>query len=149
MQVLLLQNVPKIGRRGEVKEVSQGYAQNFLFPKKLAELATPTRIAILEKAREFDASEKELRHELLVREIKKIDGASISLTRKVNSAGSLFAGISASDIKSEIRTQLGIALSEEFISLKEHIKHTGEHSVLVGGIHNMPRVTLTVKVAGQ
>jgi large subunit ribosomal protein L9 len=149
MKVLLLQNVAKIGRQGEVKEVSEGYAQNFLFPKKLAELATPTRIALMEKAKEFEVSEKQLRAELLAREVKKLDGASISITRKVNSSGSLFAGITAADINEAIRREQGIAIAENLIQLHEHIKHTGEHTVVVGGVHELPKVALTVKVLGQ
>ena len=122
MKVLLLQNVAKIGRTGEVKEVSEGYAQNFLFPKKLAELATPSRIALLEKAREYEESEKHLRAELLAREIKKLADKTITLTRKVNSSGSLFAGVTAEDIKAAIRNSEGILLPVEMIHVRDHLK---------------------------
>ena len=149
MKVLLLQNVAKIGRQGEVKEVSEGYAQNFLFPKKLAELATPTRITLIEKAKEYEESEKHLRAELLAREIKKLDGKTITLTRKVNSSGSLFAGITSEDLKAAIRTDEGIALPTEVIHLREHLKKTGEHTVELGGIHNLPKAAFTVKILGQ
>jgi large subunit ribosomal protein L9 len=149
MKVLLLQNVAKIGRIGEVKEVSEGYARNFLFPKKLAELATPTRITLIEKAKEYEESEKHLRSELLAREIKKLNGVTITLTRKVNSSGSLFAGITPADVRTTIRTEQGIALPEEIIHMREHIKKTGEHTIEIGGVHNLPKVALIVKVLGQ
>jgi large subunit ribosomal protein L9 len=149
MKVLLLQNVAKIGRTGEVKEVSEGYAQNFLFPKKLAELATPSRIALLEKAREYEESEKHLRAELLAREIKKLADKTITLTRKVNSSGSLFAGVTAEDIKAAIRNSEGILLPVEMIHVRDHLKKTGEHTVEIGGIHSLPKIGLTVKILGQ
>ena len=149
MKVLLLQNVAKIGRTGEVKEVSEGYAQNFLFPKKLAELATPSRIALLEKAREYEESEKHLRAELLAREIKKLADKTITLTRKVNSSGSLFAGVTAEDIKAAIRNSEGILLPVEMIHVRDHLKKTGEHTAEIGGIHSLPKIGLTVKILGQ
>ena len=66
MKVIFLQDVPKVGRRHDMKEVNDGYAQNFLFPRKLAEMATPSAVTELEKRKNNIEIENKIQEELLI-----------------------------------------------------------------------------------
>lgn len=129
MKVILLENVKNIGRAGEVKEVSDGYARNFLFPKKLAQMATSYAI------QEVEAKNKKIEEELKNKEkefrelAEKISGQKIVFKSKGKN-GKLFGSISAKEIAQKM-IQEGFNVNEENIILKGHIKEIGEHEVKI------------------
>lgn len=129
MQIIFLKDVPKIGKKDEVKNVSDGYAMNFLFPNKLAQQATPKKIKELEKRRRNQETENQINKNLLIKNMNSLDGARIEIKAKANEKGHLFKGIHIEEIIEELGKQNHIDLKREHIQLKEPIKETGEFEI--------------------
>ena len=131
MRVVLLQDVPRLGSAGEVKDVASGYARNFLIPRKLAELATP---AVLHRAEAIRRGE-ERRHALLEAEMatlaQTLDGIEISLKAKVGATERLYGAVTSSDIAEEIGRVTGQEIDKRRIELEEPIRQLGEYEVRV------------------
>ncbi len=130
MKVLLIKDVPKIGKRHDVKEVNDGYAVNFLFPQKLAEPATPKRIAEVSRMKQNMEIEREIKDDLLAKNLKALQDVVITLRKKTNESGHLFSGIQKSELVDELGKQK-VDLSEEVIVLDKPIKELGEFSIPV------------------
>ncbi len=144
MKVLLVKDVKTLGKAGEIKEVKDGYGQNFLINKGLAKLATPD---VVEQWREEQARrEQELKDELTRLEAEKITLEASEITIKKQSAPVGIKGsVGNADISAAIAEQLQIELDKKNINLKKPIKSTGLHEVdakLGHGIH----ATLKVNV---
>jgi len=129
MKVIFLQDVPRVGRRHEIKEVNGGYAANFLFPKRLAELATPKAIAELEKRKKNIEIEREVQEDLLLRNLEEIKGKTVMMKGKANEKGSLFSAIKKSEIIDELKRQHKADIAEEFMVLDKPIKEVGEFEI--------------------
>jgi large subunit ribosomal protein L9 len=130
MKVILLKDVKGIGRKFDEKNVSDGYAANFLLPKKLAIPATgqsALQIAELKKQSELQKTgEKQKLNENLSR----LAGKTVTLKMKANEAGHLFASMNADKISTALKDQ-GISLQADTIKLAEPIKKTGTFEVPV------------------
>jgi large subunit ribosomal protein L9 len=127
MKVILLQDVRKVGARGTVVQVADGYANNVLIPKKLAMPATGANLKKIEKeqsAREGKALvDASLAHKLLA----GLDGKSVSIQAKANEQGGLFKAIHPRQVAEAVRIELGVSVPEEaIVLLPEHIKTLGE-----------------------
>lgn len=131
MQIILLKDVPKIGQKNEIKNVSDGYAINFLFPNKLAQQATSNKIKELEKIKQNQETENQINKNLLIKNIRSLDGARIEIKAKANEKGHLFKGIHAEEIVEELKKQNHIDVKKEYIELKNPIKETGEFDIVV------------------
>ncbi len=129
MKVILLQDVPKLGNKYDVKEVSAGYARNFLISKKLASKATDKAIEMIKKQSESLASEKAVKEELASKSLKKIAGKTIILKEKANEKGHLFAKVNKSEIVNIIEKDTGVVLLEDMVVLENPIKEVGEHEI--------------------
>jgi large subunit ribosomal protein L9 len=129
MKIILTQNVNNLGRAGDIKEVSDGYARNFLFPKKLAEIATPEamRQAELKKAQRMEEEKKQL--ETAQKMAKTLQKAEIIIKAK-EKGGKLFGSIGTKDIARALSEKY-FEISEKSIILKEPIKKIGEYSATV------------------
>lgn len=147
MKVVLLQNVKKLGKVGDVVNVSDGYAANFLFPKKLAQVATSDVLKRVEKIKSDKIlSEKEEINRLstLAREMKD---KKITISAKAKD-GKLFGSIDASVIAKEIKSQLNIEIEKESISLQSPIKETGEKKVEIEFLKNI-KTAINVEIKGE
>jgi len=128
MKVILLDDVTKVGRRGEVRDVSDGYARNFLIPKKLALSATAGNLKNLEhikkqqdaKADRVKADAEGLR--------AKIEALVYEERRQASEEGKLFGSVTSQDV-AEFLGARGIAMDRRRITLEEPIKALGEHTV--------------------
>ncbi|MFA6177539.1 MAG: 50S ribosomal protein L9 [Candidatus Paceibacterota bacterium] len=129
MKVIFLQDVPRVGRRHDTKEVNDGYALNFLIPRKLAEMATPTTIALLETRMKNIKIEREMQEDLLLKNLEKIKGKVITIKAKADEKGHLFSGIKNKEIIKEMKAQHNAELSEESIVLEKPIKEIGEFEI--------------------
>ena len=129
MKVIFLQDVPRVGKRYDIKEINGGYAMNFLFPRKLAEPATPQAIAELEKRKKNIAIEREVQEDLLMKNLEEIKGKIIKIQGKANEKGNLFSAIHKKEIVEEMKKQHHADISEEFIVLEKPIKEIGEFEV--------------------
>src|SRR3989338_9682031 len=98
MKVIFLKDVQRVGKRHDTKEVNDGYAMNFLIPRKLAEVATPKTIAELEKRKKNIEIEREVQEDLLMKNLEEIKGKVLHMKGKTDEKGHLFSGIRARDI---------------------------------------------------
>lgn len=133
MKVILLQDVPNVGKKYEVKNVSDGFARNFLFAQKLAEIATTQSIQTIDKKKKQDEQKKEIGKDLLGKNIEALEGLKMSIKEKTNGKGHLFAGIRAKEIVKILKEQKNIGIPEEIIEIEKPIKEKGEHKIKVKG----------------
>lgn len=131
MQVILKQNVPRVGRYLDIVEVTNGYANNFLFPQKLAEPATQAKIALLEKRREANKVKEVAELATLKEKFAGLESTPVTITVKSDDQGNLYKKIHASDIALALKADFAIELPETAILLDSPIDKVGEHTVAV------------------
>lgn len=131
MKVILLDDVANIGHRYEIKNVSDGYAANFLLPQKLAEVATVSKIKELEKKKELIETELKQKRELATKSLTALNGVLIEMKETTNDQGHLFKGIHKEDIIKALKEQKGIDLNENTIALEQPIKEIGEFDIKI------------------
>lgn len=129
MKVLFLKDVPKIGKKYEVKEVADGYARNFLLPRKMAELATKETVERVAKKKDELAEMKKVDDDLLMRNLKALTDLVVTIEGKANEKGHLFAAIHKEEIVSKIHDEARLQIPSEYIHLEKPIKETGEHTI--------------------
>ena len=131
MKVIFLKDVPRVGKRHDIKTVNDGYALNFLFPNRLAELATSKAIANLEQTRKVVEVEREIQEDLLIKNLEEIKGKIITIKGKANEKGSLFSAIHKKDLITEMQKEHRINIAEEFVILDKPVKEVGEFQIPV------------------
>lgn len=129
MKVIFLKDVPRVGRRHDVKDVNDGYATNFLLPRKLAVVATPKAIAELETRKKEIAIEREVQENLLNKSLEEIKGKGITIKAKADEKGHLFAQVHKKEIIEAMKAQNHADIGEEFIVLEKPIKELGMHEI--------------------
>jgi large subunit ribosomal protein L9 len=144
MQVILRQDVEKIGLRGEVVDVAPGFARNYLLPRKLAETATPAKVAELRKH-----EEKRARHEAQsfehAQEIQqKLEGAELRFDVPAGETGTLFGSVTATDIAEQVWSSQRVRVDRRKLELPDSIKRIGRYEVPV---ELFADVTATLRVA--
>jgi large subunit ribosomal protein L9 len=144
MKVILLQNVEKLGKKYEVKNVKAGYARNFLFPKNLAKPATQEALKWLETQKEIE----ELRAEEALKKVQEIasslDGQEVMIQVKIGEEGQLFESVTPQKISEKLKT-LGFEIKKNQILLDQPIKELGEFPVKVKFEHNLePEIRVIV-----
>jgi large subunit ribosomal protein L9 len=128
MKVILLKEVRGLGHAGEIKEVSEGYARNFLLGRGLADLVSKHSLDILEAQKNKKERIKKLEVKNKTKLAKKLKGQKFIITGKADEKGSLYSKITAKTIVDELNKQ-GIKIEEKEINLTEAIKKIGEHGV--------------------
>jgi large subunit ribosomal protein L9 len=128
VKVLLCEDVKRLGWLGDVVEVNEGYARNFLLPQGLAKLATEDNIKAIAKEKAVRAEQRIKEHSRLAEAAKKVEGAEAVVAAKANEQGILFGSITANHIAANLREQ-GFEVADEVVELPHHIKHVGTHSV--------------------
>lgn len=131
MKVIFLKDVPRVGKKNDIKDVNDGYAQNFLLARGLAELATPNKISELEKRMKNILVENQIEENLLMRNLEEIKDKSITLKEKANDKGHLFSAIHKKEIIDAMLKQNHITLSEDILDLDKPIKEIGEFEIKV------------------
>ena len=145
MKVIFLKDVQRVGKKYDVKEVNDGYALNFLFPNKLAEMATPKSIVELEKRKKEIIIEREIQEDLLMKNLEEIKGKVIIIQGKANQKGSLFSAIHKKEIKDELAKEHKIEIGEDFIILEKPIKEIGEFGIPIEIKHKKSSFKLIVE----
>ena len=130
MEVILLKDVPGLGRSGEIKEVPEGYARNYLIPKGLAVKSTKGRIKDIE-LRKSAVETKALREkDSAMRLAERLKGTSLTFKVRVGEENKLFGSITSGDIAEELNKK-GFNIDKHQIVLKEPIKYLGTYEVTV------------------
>lgn len=130
MKIILLKNVPKVGQKFDIKNVSDGYAMNFLFPNNLAEQATAKKIKEIEAMKLKHSEENKIHQDLLLKNMRSLNGARVEIQGKANEKGHLFKGIHIEEIADELKKQDHIDLKPEYIALEHPIKEVGEFDIV-------------------
>ena len=145
MKVVLLDNIKGIGAVGTVKDVSDGYARNFLLPKGLAKLASSAVLREVEALKAQKLESMKLAHGEAELVAKKIDGATVQIAGRANEKGTLFSAISAHDVAEAVSAIAGARIDATQVRLEEHIKTAGAHPVTIELVEGV-RATVTVDV---
>ena len=145
MQVVLLEDVKSLGKQGEIVKVNEGYARNFILPRKLGVEATPKNLndLKLKKANEEKKAAEQLAE---ARELgAKLEKSSVTLSIKAGDNGKAFGSVSGKEIAKAIQEQLGLDIDKKKLVLPEPLKTFGTHEVPVK-LHRDVTVKLAVKV---
>lgn len=145
MKVILQKDVPKIGKKYDVKEVASGYSLNFLIPNGLAKVATPDALKKVDALRKIIEADKKVQEDLLSKNLHEIDGKEVSLKAKANDKGHLFASLHTHEISEAIKKSIGADILPDFIILEKHIKETGTHDVEVKAGDKSATIKLVVE----
>ncbi|MDP3710465.1 MAG: 50S ribosomal protein L9 [bacterium] len=129
MKIVLLQDVPKIGRKNEVKEVSEGFARNFLFARKLAVQASDAELKKLTQAKEKKEKGLTEEKEIYQKLAEKLKTITLNFKMKVGDGGRAFGSVTKNDIQEALQ-QKGFKIEKDWID-DEHIKTTGEKMVQI------------------
>jgi large subunit ribosomal protein L9 len=148
VKVVLRNDITGVGRKGDLLDVADGYARNFLLPKGLALVATPgveAQAEAMRKARlQRSASERADAIELA----DKLGGTTVRVTAKAGAGGKLFGSVSTSDIANALAAQTGAQVDRRSISVSEAIKSIGSYTV-VAHLHADVEINLNVDVVAQ
>jgi large subunit ribosomal protein L9 len=143
MKVLLREDVEKLGLRGEVVDVARGYARNFLMPRKLAEPATPSRVAELEKVNARRALSEAQSFEQAQEIGQRLGQAEIRFDVKAGETGVLFGSVTQTNMADAIWEKLKVRVDRRKIELAEPLKRIGRYQV---PIELFPDVTVETRV---
>ncbi|SFG90105.1 large subunit ribosomal protein L9 [Desulfotomaculum arcticum] len=148
MQLILLDDVKKLGKKGDVINVAEGYARNFLIPRGLAVEATGGKLKNLEMQKRA-VNEQKKQAEDKARELgSKIEGLKIVISTRVGEAGKLFGAISNKDIADALQNNHGLVVDKKKIILKNPIKALGEYPVVLK-LHPAVQAQITVNVVAE
>ncbi len=143
MKIIFLKDVPRIGRKNEIKEVADGFGRHLIVLGS-AELATSGAIIRTERRIATDASQKKIHSELLLQNLENLNGVSITLYGKANEKGHLFASIHKDEILAELKRATRIDMHPDYLVLDHPIKTLGSHEVPV--VAENVQATFTVVV---
>lgn len=143
MEVILLQDVKALGKKGQIVKVNDGYARNFILPKKLGLEANSKNLNDL-KLQKANEEKVAAEHLAAAKELAaELEDKEIVLSLKLGEGGKTFGSISSKEIAEAAKAQLGYDLDKKKIQLKESIKSLGVHNVVLK-LH--PKVTAELKV---
>src|SRR5881227_354915 len=131
MQVILREDIEKVGLRGELVDVAAGFARNYLLPRRLAEPAAPGRVAELEKLAASRARHEAQSFEQAQELVQKLEGAELRFDVQAGETGTLFGSVTATDIAEKVWAHRRVRIDRRKIELPESIKRIGRHQVPV------------------
>ena len=147
MKVILLQDIKGTGKKDQILEISDGYARNYLLPRKLAREATAEALNSIERAKSADKHREQVRRneaEQLARELK---GKVIQLTVRGGENGKIYGSVTSDQIAAALKEQLGVDVDKRKIEQEEPIKNAGQSFInlkLMAGVST--RMIVNVKV---
>ena len=142
MKVILLQDVKKMGKKGDVIEASDGYARNYLFPRKLAEEATANALHVVNAKKENERRKKLAELEAAQKLASELKDKEIKIIAKTGESGKLFGAITSKDVAELIKTQYKVVIDKKKIVM-ETIKVAGGYTIEV---KLYPEVSTKMKV---
>ena len=146
MKVVLLQDLPGKGKAGEIKEVSKGYARNFLLPRGLALLATPTIIKQVESRLEKEKLDESIDRDKLVELAQQIEGREIRFEARLGAGERLFGSITATDVAEELSRAIGSPIDKKKIDIEKSLRKTGSYEVAVKLASDInPQITVVIE----
>lgn len=147
MKVILKKDVQGSGKKGDIIEVSDGYAKNFLLKRGLAEVATSQGINAVEQKKTADAFHKAETEKALREQAKKLDGAEVNLSVRAGENGKVFGSVTTAQIASAL-SELGYEIDKKRITVKDNIKTVGVFEAEVRFMEGV-KAKITVNVSAQ
>lgn len=148
MKVILLSDIKNVGKKDEILNANDGYARNFLFPKKLAVEATPDNLKKLKDKKDSEAHRKELDKQKAKAIAEELNKLELNLKVKAGENGKIFGGVTSKEISENLKTQCGFDIDKKKIEVKEPIKTLGTFGVTVK-LYEGVSGTLRVQVLGE
>jgi len=130
MKVIFLKDVPK-GKRGEIKDVADGYARNFLFPKGMALPATPSATKEAKLLLEKKVESRERQHEEQSKIAQELEGKELHFKAKAGSKGRLHGSITSIQIAEELSRVTGMEIDKKKVEIEEPLHQLGDHEVVI------------------
>ncbi|HHW01397.1 MAG TPA: 50S ribosomal protein L9 [Thermoanaerobacterales bacterium] len=131
MKVILLKDVKDIGVKGEVVNVAEGYARNYLFPRKMAAEATEAGLRQLEQEKKAQEKKREKEKQIAIRQAEMLAKTHLTLKVKAGEQGKLFGSITSKDISEALKEQYNIDIDKRKIELSSPIKSVGDYEVTI------------------
>jgi large subunit ribosomal protein L9 len=145
VKVILLDDIKGVGKKDQIIEAADGYARNFLFPKKLAVEANKVNISTLDKKRR-DEEQKRVREFEAAKEFKeKLESVKIQIPVKTGEGGKLFGSVSNKEIAQALNAQFSLSVDKKKINLPEPIKTLGEKTVEIK-LHTDVKAMITLNI---
>lgn len=129
MKVILLDNIKGVGKKDEIINASDGYARNFLFPKKLAVEANNENMSKLKARKQSEQYKKDVNKENAEKIAKKLDDITLTIKVKAGENGKIFGGVTSKEISEELKKQYKIDIDKKKIILNENIKNLGSFDI--------------------
>lgn len=148
MEVVLRQDVEKLGQMGDVVEVADGYARNYLLPRRLAVLATPANKAEIEKAREARRQREVAERERVENLAGRLDGFLCYIPVRATEKGHLFGSVGPKNVAEALHESGFETIRPSNVSLTRPIEETGDYPIEIM-LHPEVRVTVTVRVTAE
>ena len=148
MKVILLQDIKNVGRKEQIIEANDGYARNYLFPKKLAIEATKDNMLKLQAKKTSEANKKKAEIEANKEIAKKIEKIELTIKAKVGENSKIFGGITSKEIAEELKKQHKFEIDRKKITLKDTIQSLGRYTAEIkfgDGVN----AELTINVTGE
>lgn len=129
MKIILLQDVGGVGKKGDIKEIADGYARNFLIPNKKAEFATENAIKRVQTLKSILETETQVQDVLISKIIESLKESKIIIKSKTNEAGHLFASLHPEDISLALKNDLNLDIEPKCVILEKPIKEVGQYDI--------------------
>jgi large subunit ribosomal protein L9 len=151
MEVLMINNVPRVGRKGEILKVAEGYARNYLFPRNFAIPATEgarKHLELMKNSWENQAMKEKKAFEDMA---EKLEGSVLKVTKKAGESGRLFGSVTSQELADQIKSQVGLDIDKKIV-VADHIKDIGEHPITIrftGDVKAQLKVVVTPEETEQ
>ena len=145
MKVILLEDVKSVGKKGELVNTSDGYAKNFLFPKKLAVEATKSNLNEFELKQKAEAKRKKEELEQAQKMAKVLEDKIVTVKVKTGENGKLFGSVTNKEVAEEIVKQTGLKIDKKKVSIGDPIKMVGERTAVIK-LHPKVAAEITIKI---
>lgn len=129
MKIVLLKDLPKVGRKYEVVDVADGYAMNSLIPARAAEIATDAVVHKYNKLKEVETAARAAMEEEVIAKIDSLTSKTYTVSAKANDQGHLFAAVHKDEIIAAVKAEVGITLDPAYIGLEVALKQVGSFEV--------------------
>lgn len=148
MKILLFEDIDKLGWLGDIVEVREGYARNYLLPQGLAKVATDANVKSIAEEKAKRAELRKLEGKRIATAAEAVNGAEAVIAAKANEQGHLFGSVNEKQIAANLRAQ-GFEIRDELVQLPEHIKQIGTHEVTLRFAADITATVNVVVVAEQ